>query len=55
MLLESDSPVLGPKRGKRNEPKNLVLTLSKLSKIKQVSEKELEYITDANARKVFGI
>ncbi|MCK4257305.1 TatD family hydrolase, partial [candidate division WOR-3 bacterium] len=36
MLLESDAPVLGPERGKRNEPKNIVLTLSKLSEIKQV-------------------
>ena len=55
MLLESDAPVLGPERGKRNEPKNIVLTLSKLSEIKQVPIKDLEDITERNAIKVFNL
>lgn len=55
ILLESDAPVLGPERGGRNEPKNLLLTLSKLAELKGTSTKRVDEITESNARRIFGL
>lgn len=38
LLLESDSPVLSPIKGERNEPKNLVYAVRKISEIKRLGE-----------------
>ncbi|MCK4307787.1 TatD family hydrolase [candidate division WOR-3 bacterium] len=55
LMLESDSPVLGPWRGKRNEPSNLIYTLKKLSEIKRIPEEEIARITSQNAVNLFKI
>ena len=41
MLLESDSPVLSPRRGERNEPANIVYSVKKIAELKRVSEREV--------------
>lgn len=54
IVLETDSPYLTPvpNRGKRNESANLKDILSKVSKIYQLSEKEVAEMTTKNALKV---
>ena len=54
LLLETDSPVLNPFGG-RNEPANLIYGLKKISEIKGIEPKELEKITDRNAKSLFRI
>ncbi len=55
LMLESDSPVLGPCRGERNESANLKYTLKKLSEIKKVPEEEIARVTSENAIKFFDL
>lgn len=54
LALESDSPVLGPERGVRNEPANLTHTVSCIAKLKGVSEQRVCEVTSSNARQLFG-
>ncbi|MCC6013377.1 MAG: TatD family hydrolase [Candidatus Verstraetearchaeota archaeon] len=54
LLLETDSPVLSPIRGLRNEPANLIYALKKISEIKKISEKEVDRITTENTKKIFN-
>ena len=55
IVLETDSPYLAPTpfRGKRNEPKYLVLIAEKICKLKNISLEELAYITNQNINRVF--
>ncbi|HYA21786.1 MAG TPA: TatD family hydrolase [Thermoproteota archaeon] len=53
MLLETDSPVLGPTGKERNEPKNVWVSAEAIAELKQVSVKEVAEITTANAAKLF--
>ncbi|MCQ5337161.1 MAG: TatD family hydrolase [Candidatus Methanomethylicia archaeon] len=53
LLLETDSPVLSPIRGLRNEPANLIYSLKKISEIKRIPEKEVDRITTENTKKIF--
>ncbi|HVS16089.1 MAG TPA: TatD family hydrolase [Thermoanaerobaculia bacterium] len=55
LLLETDSPVLGPTREERNEPKNVRVSLTAVAEIKGVSEREVAEATAENARRLFGI
>ena len=55
LLVESDSPVLGPLPGERNEPANLPLVIEAISRIKRV---DLEEVTEAvveNTKRFYGI
>lgn len=56
LVLETDAPYLAPMphRGKRNEPAYVKLVAEKLAEIKGVSLAEVDKITTANARQVFG-
>jgi TatD DNase family protein len=54
LALESDSPVLGPERGFRNEPANLTYTVSWIAKLKGVSEERVREVTSSNAQQLFG-
>ena len=56
LLLETDSPYLSPEpnRGKRNEPSNIIYTLKYISKIKNITEKELADQTTKNFFKLFS-
>lgn len=54
LALESDSPVLGPERRERNEPKNLTLTLRYIAEAKGVSPERVREVTTATARRLFS-
>lgn len=55
LMLESDSPVLGPERDKRNEPSNLRFALKKISELKGLSEEEIALKTTRNAIEFFKL
>jgi len=57
LLVETDSPYLAPVpyRGKSNEPSFIKHTISKISKIKKVLEKEVINNTSKNFTDLFGI
>jgi len=53
ILTETDSPFLGPEKGKRNEPCNVILVIKKLAEIKNIDEKEVINIIENNFKKLF--
>lgn len=53
LLLESDSPVLGPDRDARNEPANLRFAQNFIAAAHGVAAERVEEVTDANARGLF--
>jgi TatD DNase family protein len=53
LLLETDSPVLGPDPHLRNEPKNLQIPCQAIAEIKGVSVEEVAEVTMQNARCLF--
>ncbi|MHB8908873.1 MAG: TatD family hydrolase [Syntrophales bacterium] len=57
LLIETDAPYLSPEpyRGKRNEPAYVVETARRLAEVRGVPAGELERLTAANARRLFGI
>ena len=54
LLLESDSPVLGPEPGKRNEPANIVHAIKAIAEIKQIHPQAVIEAAAANAAKLYG-
>lgn len=54
LLLETDSPVLGPVAGERNEPANLVLSLAAIAELKGIGEQEVAESVAANTRRLYG-
>ena len=56
LLVETDAPYLAPEplRGKPNEPSYIVHTVKFLSKLKNISFKDLSEITTQNFFKLFG-
>jgi TatD DNase family protein len=55
LALETDSPVLGPQPGERNEPANLTVAAAAIAEIKGVPVAEVCRITADNARRLFGL
>ncbi|KAL5008942.1 hypothetical protein ScPMuIL_014523 [Solemya velum] len=53
MLLETDSPVLGPVRQERNEPANIQVSCEYIAKVKNVEVAEVRRITTQNAIRLF--
>ena len=53
LLLESDSPVLGPDKEQRNEPQNVWLSCLHIAAIKGVPVEAVAHITTANAQQLF--
>ena len=56
LVLETDAPYLSPvpHRGKRNEPGYTSLVAQKVAELRGVDVEELDRITTANARRLFG-
>ncbi|MGD2083293.1 MAG: TatD family hydrolase [Chromatiales bacterium] len=54
LVLESDSPVLGPEAGVRNEPANLTHSVRLIAELHGVSEDRVREATTANARRLLG-
>ncbi|MBC8466408.1 MAG: TatD family hydrolase [Deltaproteobacteria bacterium] len=57
ILVETDSPFLAPvpKRGKRNEPFNVVFTAREIARLRNISFEEVALQTSENARSLFGL
>jgi len=57
LVLETDGPYLAPHphRGKRNQPAFINYVAEKLALIKNISKKEVEEITSANAKQLFRL
>ena len=54
LLLETDSPVLGPTPGERNEPANALLSLRAIAEIKGVSQEAIMEAVNENIRRLYG-
>lgn len=55
LLLETDSPVLGPERAARNEPANVVRAAQTIAELKGCSLEEVARVTTENARRLFRL
>lgn len=53
ILLESDSPVLGPDSDKRNEPANIIVALDAVAELKEVSTEEVSEAVQLNYKRLF--
>jgi TatD DNase family protein len=54
LLLETDSPVLAPVAGKRNEPANLKLALNAVAEIKEIPAAEVAEAVTENFERLYG-
>jgi TatD DNase family protein len=54
LLLESDSPVLGPDPAARNEPCNVAIALRAVAEIKGLREEEVAERIRENSRRLYG-
>jgi TatD DNase family protein len=55
LLLESDSPVLGPDPQQRNEPANIRHVLKAVAEIKEVTEQTAAAVIGENCRRLYGL
>jgi len=53
LLLETDSPVLGPEKGERNEPTNIGIALTEVASILRRDEEELREIILENTLRLY--
>jgi TatD DNase family protein len=54
LLVETDSPVLGPEPGSRNEPANLALVVQAIAAIKSLPEQAVAEAVTANTIRLYG-
>jgi len=54
LLLETDSPVLGPSPEKRNEPAFATISLQAIAELKNVNEAEVTVVIRENTRRLYG-
>lgn len=54
LLVETDSPVLGPEPGRRNEPANLPLAVKAIAVIKSIPATEVAEAVTANTIRLYG-
>ena len=54
LLIETDSPVLGPLPDERNEPANVVISINAIVEIKDISKGEVMEAVSNNACRLFG-
>ena len=54
MLVESDSPVLGPDPNRRNEPVNVSISIRAIAKLKNISDHEVMEAISENTQKLYG-
>jgi TatD DNase family protein len=55
LLVETDSPVLGPEPRNRNEPANAIIALKAIAELKGVSASEVMEAVAENTRRLYGI
>jgi TatD DNase family protein len=54
LLIETDSPVLGPTPQERNEPANAMVAVKAISELKGISEAAVIETVSENARRLYG-
>ncbi len=54
LLIETDSPVLGPSHGERNEPTNAVVAILAIAEVKRITEKEVIEAVTQNTLRLYG-
>jgi TatD DNase family protein len=54
ILIETDSPVLGPSAQDRNEPANAAIAVKTIAELKGISESEVIEAAAENARRLYG-
>ena len=54
LLIETDSPVLGPSPNERNEPANLSLSIKAIAELKDVAEAEVIAAVSDNTERLYG-
>ncbi|WP_319521894.1 TatD family hydrolase [uncultured Desulfosarcina sp.] len=54
LLVETDSPVLGPEPKIRNEPANLILSVEAIARIKEVAVEAVAEAVVENTRRLYG-
>ena len=54
LLLETDSPVLGPVRDQRNEPANVVVSLKAIAELKGIAEGDVAEAVRENTLRLYG-
>jgi TatD DNase family protein len=54
LLVESDSPVLGPDPQVRNEPANITVAITAIARIKEISEAEVAEAVTENTARLYG-
>jgi len=55
LLIETDSPVLGPTAGERNEPANTNVSVEEIARIKGVERGEILQAASRNVKRLYGI
>ncbi len=54
LLVETDSPVLGPVAGERNEPANATVVIDAIAEIKGISRQEVAIAVSRNTASLYG-
>ena len=54
LLVETDSPVLGPSPDERNEPANVVIAVDAIADLKGISKEEVVETVSENTRRLYG-
>jgi TatD DNase family protein len=54
LLLETDSPVLGPSPAERNEPANIWQSVKTIAALKDVSEEAVVTAVSENTERLYG-
>jgi TatD DNase family protein len=54
LLLETDSPVLGPSPEERNEPANLLQSIKAIAELKDIHPEEVIKAVLENTRRLYG-
>lgn len=54
LLIETDSPVLGPIASERNEPANIFHSIRAIAQLKHISEEEVISVVKKNTERLYG-
>ncbi len=55
LLVETDSPVLGPEPGVRNEPANVTISVTAIATLKQIDAEQVIEAVEENQHRLFGL